>query len=76
MKRFESRRPNTTTEMYLDGSTVSKPDSRATLRAVAIAICLLIRSPGSTIDEAEGDLGIFNETLHPMKVDRFLLPLS
>ncbi|VDK38944.1 unnamed protein product [Taenia asiatica] len=70
MKRCESRRPNTTTEMYLDGSTVSKPDSRATIRAVAVAVCLLIRSSGNTIDEAEGDLGIFDETLHPMKIEQ------
>ncbi|VDM18541.1 unnamed protein product [Hydatigera taeniaeformis] len=70
MRRFECRRPNTTMEMYLDGSTVSKPDSRATIRAVAIAICLLIRSPGNTMDTVEGDLDIFDETLHPMKIEQ------
>ncbi|KAH9283507.1 Cyclin-Y-like protein 1 [Echinococcus granulosus] len=69
MKRLESRRPNTTTEMYLDCSTVSKPDSRATIRAVAIAICLLIRS-GSTTGVAKADLDIFDETLHPMKIEQ------
>ncbi|KAL5110515.1 Cyclin-Y-like protein 1 [Taenia crassiceps] len=70
MKRCESRRPNTTMEMYLDGSTVSKPDSRATIRAVAIAVCLLIRSPCNAMDAAERDLDIFSETLHPMKIEQ------
>lgn len=68
MKRHERRRPNTTTDIFIDGSTVSKPDSRATIRAVAIAICLLIRSPGCNIGVAEEDLDIFDEALHPMRV--------
>lgn len=68
MKRSEYRQPNTTFEMFLDGSTVSKPDSRATIRAVAIAICLLIRSPGYMKEDAEEELEIFDEAHHPMKV--------
>ncbi|VDD79229.1 unnamed protein product [Mesocestoides corti] len=70
MKRDDCRPPNTTTEVYLDGSTASKPDSRATIRAVAIAICLLIRSPGSSTGHCEEDLDIFDETLHPMKIEQ------
>ncbi|VDN96444.1 unnamed protein product [Rodentolepis nana] len=70
MKRSEYRQPNTTFEMFLDGSTVSKPDSRATIRAVAIAICLLIRSPGYMKEDAEEDLEIFDEAYHPMKIEQ------
>ncbi|KAM7538017.1 hypothetical protein Aperf_G00000066652 [Anoplocephala perfoliata] len=71
MRRCEYRQPNTTFEIFLDGSTVSKPDSRATIRAVAIAICLLIRAEGKVKEDAEEeDLKIFDEALHPMKIEQ------
>lgn len=63
-------------EIFLDGSTVSKPDSRATIRAVAVAICLLIRSPVSGMSTPVEDLDIFDEALHPIKVSLVFLFIS
>ena len=69
-----SKQYSSCSTIYLDDSTVSQPNLRNTLKAVALAIYFHIKNrENRTASELEGRLlDIFDEKLHPLTV--FMLP--